>query len=66
MDSIETSQLTAFLKHADEVSDEQEVRSGASLFILGGGSGIIIFFLLIELIWKKRLRKSVKEDIYNR
>jgi len=66
LDSIETSQLTAFLKHADEVSDEQEVRSGASLFILGGGSGIIIFFLLIELIWKKRLRKSVKEDIYNR
>ena len=39
LDSIETSQLTAFLKHADEVSDEQEVRSGASLFILGGGSG---------------------------
>ncbi len=66
LDSIETSQLTAFLKHADEVSDEQEIRSGASLFILGGGGGIIILFLLIELIWKKRLRKSVKENIYNR
>jgi len=66
LDSIETSQLTAFLKHADEVSDEQEIRSGASLFILGGGGGIIILFLLIELIWIKRLRKSVKENIYNR
>lgn len=66
IDSAEASQLTAFLKHADEVSGEQEIKNGSKLFILGGGSGIIVLFLLIGLIWKSRLRKSVKEDIYNR
>ena len=66
IDSAEASQLTAFLKHADEVSGEQEIKNGSKLFILGGGSGIIVLFLLIGLMWKDRLRKSVKEDIYNR
>ena len=66
LDSVEVVQLTAFLKHADSVSAEQEVKSGTSLFILGGGGGTIILFLLIGLIWAKRLRTSVKEDIYNR
>ena len=66
IDSIEVIQLTAFLMHADKVSAEQKTNTGNSLFILGSGSGIIILFLLIGLIWKTRIRKSVKEDIYNR
>ena len=66
IDSTEVIQLTAFLMHADNVSAEQKTNTGNSLFILGGGGGIIILFLLIGLIWKNRIRKSVKEDIYNR
>ena len=65
LDSIEVVQLTAFLKHADEVSAEQRENNGNALFIFGGGGGIIILFVLIGLVWAKRLRNSVKEDIYN-
>ncbi|MBL6663323.1 MAG: cytochrome c [Flavobacteriales bacterium] len=66
LDSIEIVQLTAFLKHADEVSAEQMENNGNALFVFGGGGGIIILFLLIGLVWARRLRNSVKEDIYNR
>jgi len=66
LDSIEVVQLTAFLKHADEVSAEQGKNNGNALFIFGGGGGIIILFVLIGLVWARRLRNSVKEDVYNR
>ena len=66
LDSSEVSQLSGFLKHADNVSAEQKINSGANYFVLGGGGGVIILFLLIGLLWKERLRQSVKEDIYKR
>ncbi len=66
LDSIEIVQLTAFLKHADTVSDEQKIKSGDDLFILGGGGGLILLFLLIGIVWNKRLKSSVKHDIYKR
>lgn len=66
LDSTEIAQLTAFLKYADEVSEKQEEKSGASIFILGGGSGLILLFILIALHWSRRLRNTVKHDIYKR
>ena len=66
LDSIEIAQLTAFLKHADSVSNNQEVKRGADIFVIGGGGGLTLLFLLIALYWKKRLKISVKHDIYKR
>lgn len=44
LDSIEVVQLTAFLKHADEVSAEQGKNNGNALFIFGGG-GVSLYSL---------------------
>ncbi len=66
LDSAEIVQLTAFLKHADSISGEQAINSGAGLFLLGGGGGLIALFLLIALIWNTRLKASVKQDIFKR
>lgn len=69
LDSTEVAQLIAFLKHADEVSETQEMqieKSGSSILLLGGGGGLILLFILIGLHWNRRLRKSVKHDIFKR
>jgi hypothetical protein len=66
LDSAEIVQLTAFLKHADSVSADQEIKSAANIFGFGGLGGLILLFLLIAVIWNKRLRASVKDDIYKR
>ncbi|MCB0431345.1 MAG: cytochrome c [Flavobacteriales bacterium] len=66
LDSLEIVELTAFLKHADDISPDQEVKTGANIFLVGGTSGLILLLLLISFIWRKRLRKSVKQDIYQR
>lgn len=66
LDSVEIVQLTAFLKHAANVSNNQEVKSGVDIFVVGGGGGLIFLFLLITLYWKNRLKHSVKHDIYKR
>ena len=66
LDSVEIVQLTAFLKHASNVGNNQEVKSGVDIFVVGGGGGLILLFLLITLYWKNRLKHSVKHDIYKR
>ena len=66
LDSAEIVQLTAFLKHADSVSADQEIKSAANIFGFGGLGGLILLFLLIAVIWNKRLKASVKDDIYKR
>jgi len=62
----EITQLTAFLQEVDKVSDEQKVVSGGQMFLFGGGGGLIVLFLIIGLLWNKRLKNSVKYDIYKR
>ncbi|MCB0396489.1 MAG: cytochrome c [Flavobacteriales bacterium] len=66
LDSSEIAQLTAFLQHADNVSEGQQAKSGANIFILGGGGGLVVLLLLIATHWNRRLRTSVKHDIYKR
>ena len=66
LDSAEVSQLLAFLQHVDETADTQTVRSGATIFLFGGGGGLIVVLLLIALLWRHRLRKAVKYDIFKR
>jgi cytochrome c551/c552 len=66
LDSLEIIQLTAFLKQADSISSDQEVKSGANIFIIGGGGGLIILLLIFAFHWNKRLKDTVKHDIYKR
>ncbi len=66
LDSVEIAQLTAFLKHADSISGTQKAKSGRRIFFVGGGGGLVILFLLIGAHWRRRLRKTVKHDIYKR
>jgi hypothetical protein len=58
--------LTSFLKHANEVKGEQTGSTGYALFITGGLLGLLCLLGIIQLIWVKRKRKMVKEDIFNR
>ena len=66
LDSVEIFQLTAFLKHANEVSPDQEVKSGDNFFILGGGGGLLVLLIIISLLWHKRLGAPVKHEIFAR
>ncbi len=66
LDSAETTQVTAFLKNVDATADTQTARSGASIFILGGGGGLVVVLLIIGILWRHRLRKAVKYDIFKR
>jgi len=66
LDSTEVTQLTAFLKYADEISEDEDERSAVSYFLIGGGGGLIVLLIFIGLLWRKRLRKTVKHDIYKR
>ncbi|MBZ0327734.1 MAG: cytochrome c [Altibacter sp.] len=67
LDSLEVIQLSAYLKHVDEVKEEQQtINNGNQVLLLGGGGGLVVLFLVIELLWRRRLKRSVKHDIYNR
>ncbi len=67
LDSLEVVQLSAYLKHVDTLHGEQEIENtGSRILLLGGGGGLIVLFLAVGLIWKRRLRKSVKDNIYRR
>jgi len=62
----ERTDLTAFFKKASEEKDSQEANDGYSLFYLGGGFGLLGILVLIQILWGKRKRKMVKEDIFKR
>lgn len=62
----ERTHLTAFFKVAYETKDDQEKNSGYTLFLIGGGAGVIGLLLLIQLLWMNRKKKMVKQDIFSR
>ena len=62
----EIFQLTAFLKHADEVSTTQQARTGYGILLIGGFSGLLVFLILIGIGWKNRKKEMVKHDIFRR
>lgn len=59
--------LAAFLKSADEASD-QDVPGleGETSMLMYGFGGLFLIFILIGITWKGRLRKSAKHDINKR
>lgn len=59
--------LAAFLKSADEASDQDVAGlEGETSMLLYGFGGLFIFLILIGITWKGRLKKSVKHDIDKR
>lgn len=62
----ERANLTAFFKYANGIKDSQEANNGYSLFVFGGGIGLVCLLGLIQLLWGKRKRKMVKQDIFLR
>jgi len=66
LDSTEVAQLTAFLKHADQVSSDQKTKNAGGMFVIGGSGGLIVLLLLVSAIWKTRLKRSVKHNIFKR
>ncbi|MCB0477862.1 MAG: hypothetical protein R2799_04480 [Crocinitomicaceae bacterium] len=62
----ERLQLTAFFKYVNAVKDSQTANSGSSLFLVGGGVGVVILLVLIQVLWNKRKKKMTKQDIFNR
>lgn len=63
---LERSSLTAFLKEANEVKDTQTVTSGTNLFLYGGATGLLVIMGIISLLWMKRKKNTVKQDIFLR
>jgi len=66
LDEVEREHLSAFLKHASEVKDTQQVKSRLGLFLVGGGGGLVVILILISLLWMKRKKQMVKKDIFAR
>lgn len=62
----ELKYLTAFFDYTSENSTTQKVDNGNWLFYAGGGAGVVVLLLLISLIWMKRKREMVKQDIFTR
>ena len=68
LDSAEIVKLTAFLKRADKVSEDQQdlTMDGDNILLLGGGGGLVLLFLIIGLHWNTRIKTNTKHDIYRR
>ena len=59
--------LAAFLKNADEASDVNEASMAGQISMLTWGfAGLIAIFIWVALVWRARLRHSVKADILKR
>lgn len=62
----EIFQLTAFFNDANENIDSQKVDDGYKILAFGGGAGLIILLLAINMIWLKRKKEQTKKDIFAR
>jgi cytochrome c2 len=62
----EIFQLTAFFKDANENIGSQKIDNGYQILAIGGGAGLIILFLAINMIWLKRKKEQTKKDIFAR
>ena len=64
--ATEREYLTAFFKYSNENKDNQTLNIGVSIFIVGGGIGLIALLILFQFIWNGRKKLMVKKDIFER
>ncbi len=65
----EIDHIVAFLKTADAENPAATTvlfDDGLKTMLIGGGIGIVVFFLLIHILWGNRKRGNVKEDVLAR
>ncbi len=62
----EMKRLIALLKKADQHKNYQIISTNMIFLLEYGVFGAAIITLILILIWRKRLKKGIKEDIYNR
>jgi mono/diheme cytochrome c family protein len=62
----ELDALSAFFDYTSATKDTQSKNSGFNYFLIGGIVGIIVLFLLVQVIWIGRKRGMVKGDIFKR
>ncbi|MCK5506286.1 MAG: hypothetical protein KAJ10_14070 [Thermodesulfovibrionia bacterium] len=62
----ETMRLIAVLKKADEEKDYQLSSVNKAFMLIYGIPGFLTILSVMLIIWNKRLKRSVKQDIYNR
>lgn len=59
--------IAAFLSAADDSSDQDVAGyDGESRMLMWGFGGLILIFVWVAIVWRVRLRNSVKEDILKR
>ena len=62
----ELDALSAFFDYTSATKDAQTKNSGFSYFWIGGIVGLIVLFILVQLIWMGRKKGMVKDDIFKR
>ncbi len=62
----EVFSLIAFLQNADEEQKDQKERSYGAQFIRNGIVGVILLFIFIALVFKRRKKRLVNQDIFDR
>lgn len=62
----EMKKLIALLKKADQNKNYQVISTNMIFLLEYSVFGVAIIMLVLLFIWRKRLKKSVKQDIYDR
>lgn len=58
--------IAAFFDYTSANKDTQTLKSGYSIFFIGGGIGLVAIFILVQVLWMNRKKNMVKEDIFRR
>ncbi len=66
LEEEERENLSAFLKSVYDTKDSQIANSGYLYFIAGGGIGLFVLLVMVQLIWSNRKKEMVKADIFSR
>jgi mono/diheme cytochrome c family protein len=62
----EIADLTAFLKHADEIAGTQALAGVGNKMLMGGIIGVIVLLILFSFFWFRRKQRTVNYSIYER
>lgn len=66
MTEQERADLATFLEYVNADKENHKAQEGYMMMLAGGGAGVFVLLVLISLIWMKRKRKMVKEDVFKR
>ncbi len=66
MTKEEMTRLIALLKKADMNKDYQIISTNKIFLLKYGICGVVIIMVVMLIIWRKRMKKGVKQDIYKR